>query len=395
MRHLVASLLLVVTAVHSISAADPPSPDDVRAAVARSLPFLEREGLAWMRENACMTCHQIPMMAWSANTARRHDLPIDDAKVDRWNEWAVNNALKRAVYYNLATEALEALAADGWSDEELKVLEPLKDRRFVFEQDFRDALADKLPAEFVAAHGEALLKCAAKPKQGGAGGGENNQYTALLLCGALGMSDAAAPTRSMVVEALVKRQNQDGSWPIASQFAAQRRPKDESIEVATRWALVALTDLPEGPASAEPAMSKARDWLAKPSPASTTETVMLRAMVAERRGEKQVSASLADELLALQHADGGWSWLKDGATSDPLTTGQVLYGLAYLGRDGSDPAIRRAWRYLVNTQAADGRWPQTRDVISTAKKKDSKPGDAVYTYWATGWAAVGLLETLP
>jgi hypothetical protein len=85
----------------------------------------------------------------------------------------------------------------------------------------------------------------------------------------------------------------------------------------------------------------------------------------------------------------------DRPASDPFTTGQVLYGLRYLGRDGSDPVVQKARQYLLKTQGDNGIWTVPMKTISATKKDNTKDGDAVYTYWGTSWAAIGLLETLP
>jgi hypothetical protein len=36
--------------------------DEVRELVQRSVPFLEKEGVAWMTERKCASCHQVPAM---------------------------------------------------------------------------------------------------------------------------------------------------------------------------------------------------------------------------------------------------------------------------------------------------------------------------------------------
>src|SRR4051794_32607672 len=52
----------------TVSSADPPH---VRQAVGRSLVFLEKEGLAWMKERKCIACHHGAFMLWSHNEARQ------------------------------------------------------------------------------------------------------------------------------------------------------------------------------------------------------------------------------------------------------------------------------------------------------------------------------------
>lgn len=371
-----------------------PAPDDVRRAVAASFPYLEREGTKWMREKACITCHQIPAMLWTFNAAERAGLSVDAAKVRRWNAWALDNGLKRATYYQLTDAAFSKLREAKFPEPSAGKLEPLKDKNFVFVEEFRSAVAAVLGND-AARHESALLAACAAPGQGGGGGGANNQYAALLLVGAVEAVAAPVEARRDLTTALVKTQGRDGSWQAAGQFKSQQRSTDEAIEVCTQWAVFALASDPKPADDVQAALSKAREWLKTRDGGASVEKLLLRAMLARQSGDEKSAAGLTDELLKLQHADGGWGWLKERPQSDLLTTGEVLYGLSYLGRDGRDPAIRKAWRYLLAGQDAEGKWPFLANTISASKKEDRTNADYIYTYWTTGWAAVGLLATLP
>src|SRR4051794_5908249 len=85
-----------------------------------------------------------------------------------------------------------------------------------------------------------------------------------------------------------------------------------------------------------------------------------------------------------------------GRAERRLPTGQVLYALGVTGRDGQDPSVRRAWGYLLASQAEDGSWavPTAAISVSTRPPRVSRT-DEVYTYWGTAWATIGLLRTLP
>jgi squalene-hopene/tetraprenyl-beta-curcumene cyclase len=377
------------------SRAAAPTSDEVRQAVTRSLPFLEAEGVAWMRGKACATCHQIPSMVWSFNEAQRRGFPVDASSLAQWNTWAVDNALKRAVYFKLADENFQQLMDQGLAEAEVSKLKALKDRNYVFEADFRAALAGTIAADKLGESADVLLKTAAKPGQGGTGGGENNQFTAVLLSGAADGSADAATLRSELMTRLVKAQNKDGSWSAAGQFRGQQRPKTESTEVATLWTVWALTQIPEPSADAKQAMATAREYLRKASAETNNiETMLLRGLLAVKEGDEARGQQWISDVLAHQHEDGGWGWLKDRPASDPFTTGLVLYGLSYLGHGAADPAVAKAHVYLLTTQDESGAWKIGSKTISANSKEDTKAGDAIYTYWATGWAVVGLLTTL-
>ena len=388
------SCVVAMSCIARVAVAAEPITDDVRRAATASLPYLEREGLRWMREKACVTCHQIPVMVWAFNAADRADLRVDDAQVGRWNAWALDNSLKRATYYKLTDAARTKLVEAKLPEAVVAKLEPLKDKNYVFVDEFRDAASVALGKE-ASPYEAALLAACATSGQGGGGGGANNQYVALLTAGVDRAVAEPEEARRELTAALVKTQAADGSWAAAAQFKSQQRPVDEAIEVCTQWAVFALAANPTPTPAAHEALSRARGRLELHDAAMSVEHLMLRAMLARHAGDETTAARLTDELLKLQHADGGWGWLKDRAESDPFTTGEVLYGLSYLGRDGRDPAIRKAWRYLLNRQDADGKWPLAANTISASKKADRKDGDYIYTYWTTGWAVVGMLSTLP
>src|SRR3954453_2173909 len=65
-----------------------PSAKDVRAAVERSLPFLEKSSTAWKADRKCVTCHQVPFTLWAHNEAKLHGLPVDAKKLDDLTAWA-------------------------------------------------------------------------------------------------------------------------------------------------------------------------------------------------------------------------------------------------------------------------------------------------------------------
>ena len=100
-----------------------------------------------------------------------------------------------------------------------------------------------------------------------------------------------------------------------------------------------------------------------------------------------------DELLALQHPDGGWSQLPD-TTSDAYATGQTLYVLSLTGYTAERPELKRAIDLLVATQKPDGSWPMT-----SRSTPDGSPGSAKLltpiTCAGSAWATLGLTRLTP
>ena len=60
----------------------------VRAAIERSLPYLEADGDAWMEGKipvqdgkGCVSCHQVPFAVWSLREAKRAGIPVPEAEL--------------------------------------------------------------------------------------------------------------------------------------------------------------------------------------------------------------------------------------------------------------------------------------------------------------------------
>jgi len=69
---------------------------DIRKAIEKSLPYLEKDGIAWMEGripiqsgDACVSCHQVPFGIWSQSEARAHGIFLKDSKLDDLAKQAV------------------------------------------------------------------------------------------------------------------------------------------------------------------------------------------------------------------------------------------------------------------------------------------------------------------
>jgi hypothetical protein len=93
MRHLPSEIAVVVLTwlfVAPAIADEPASPSDaaVRAAVERALPYVEKEGLAWMKDRKCVSCHHAAFMLWSLQEAQRAGLAVDRPQLEEWTrQW--------------------------------------------------------------------------------------------------------------------------------------------------------------------------------------------------------------------------------------------------------------------------------------------------------------------
>lgn len=362
----------------------------LRRAVERSLPFLEKEGLAWIKAKDCLSCHQVPFMLWSHQEARGRGFPTDEGKLAEWVDWSSAESLRQRVRLKLTDAGLEALKAETMPAETLAKLAPLAKKPSAKGADFIKELAKALSPEEFGIHKPALLKHASREK--GDGGGLDTMGQ-LLLAGVYGSeakADFAASTRIRIAEL----QQADGSWKPGGQLPRMNRSEAEGTEITTMWIVLALSGQPD-PASKE-CVGRALAFLKNARPGKTSEWVAARLLVEKKLGEAEPSQALLRELLGRQNPDGGWAWLNGGA-SDAFATGQVLYALSLSGLPADDAAVRRAGRHLTETQGEDGSWavPPLALTATTTKPERLVRLEPIYRYWGTAWATIGLLRALP
>src|SRR4051812_33212445 len=145
----------VLPAAAATRAADP-TDAQIRTAIQSSLPFLEREGVAWMNERNCMSCHTVTFMLWSFNLARSRGIDIDDAKLAQWTQWSLEKSLAARGPYELTKASFEQLHADALPAKTLDDLQPLLEKKFPTQEAFRAALAKALTPDQLKLHATAI-----------------------------------------------------------------------------------------------------------------------------------------------------------------------------------------------------------------------------------------------
>jgi hypothetical protein len=326
-------MLAISLFLATLPAADPaPSTKDVGAAVEKSLPFLEKSSAAWRTDKKCVTCHQVPFTVWALTDARARGFAVDAAKADDLTRWAF---------------------------------------------------------EF----------CTTNENQGKKTGGFHLTMVDMVL------SQAAAEPRADALKAyaffeplFAERQKPDGSWREGNQIKLPNAER-EADEVDTMWTLLALKALDrlgdKLPADTRKGLSTERDkalqFLKDARAGKRIDWLALRALVATDYESPDRATDFVKELLAQQNGDGGWGYVRGGA-SYPHTTGECLYALGVLGRSGDDPAVGRAWKYLVGAQQPDGSWKALSRQAFATKPDKMNP---ITVHWGTAWATIGLLRTLP
>jgi cytochrome c/ankyrin repeat protein len=190
---------------------------------------------------------------------------------------------------------------------------------------------------------------------------------------------------------LLRRQAQDGRWPVAT-----LRPPIESndIEVtAMSMRAVQLYAPVTLRSEVQTAIARARDWLASTT-ATTSEERAFRVLgLSWAEASRALVIAAARDLLAGQHADGGWSQ-EPSMTADAYATGEALVALHQSGvvrRD--DPAVRHGVDFLLRTQHEDGSWfVRSRAVPIQAYFESGFPygADQWISAAATAWAVTAL-----
>ena len=74
--------------------AGPVEIQQVRRAVERGLPFIEKKGVDWIRDRKCSSCHHATFLIWSHREALDRGFAVDPKKLKEWTAWAVDFSLK-------------------------------------------------------------------------------------------------------------------------------------------------------------------------------------------------------------------------------------------------------------------------------------------------------------
>jgi squalene-hopene/tetraprenyl-beta-curcumene cyclase len=309
----------------------------VHDVIQRSLPFIEDGGQKWIANKKCVTCHQVPHMVWALNAADSKGFRLDQKG------------------FRLDQKGLEF--ANEWSTTWINLTN---------------------------------IKCREGAKKNETLLAENDAIAALILGRAYGSGDQEkSKWIKEYRDALIESQQEDGAWEPRGQLPNQKRPLEETKEVSSMWALLAIASVPsELEADAEPVAS-ARRWLEGEREAKSTEWWATRLMIERELGNDKEADRFRSKLIEKQNDDGGWGWLCSDK-SDAFGTGIAIYALVRDGVDSQNEIIANAINHLASTQNEDGSW-SVNGTKEASKNRFAKTSN----YWGTCWAAIGLLETMP
>jgi len=86
--------LIFILVASTTSPLDKVRADEIRQSVQRSIPFIEAQGVQWIDEKKCVSCHQVNSMVWSLSLAKRQEFEVSD-RIQAWLEWAANASLEK------------------------------------------------------------------------------------------------------------------------------------------------------------------------------------------------------------------------------------------------------------------------------------------------------------
>jgi hypothetical protein len=361
-----------------------PTPADVRLAVERSLPFIEKEGLAWIKRRDCMSCHVVPFMLWSHNEAQARGMNVDAKKLAEWTDWSMGKSLEQRNFFKLPGKVVESLP------EPLRPkLTDLIDVGYTHEKDYVAALTQALTAEELKQHQPALVKHAALPKKGTVNDGGSVETMAQLLLG----RDPSIRTKTMVdfnagtAELIARWQETDGTWKAGGQLPSRRWPRAIADQTTTMWTLLALAPTqqadPTLPMGKEveshivKGVKKMREALKQSKPGENHEWLVARLLFENRFGGGPSIKPIRAELLKRQNDDGGWG-VFPGQKSEAFSTGGMGAGIpksagANRSSSGSGAGLKWAARLQIGSVAfvPTSRRAQERSERSLAIMDDS------------------------
>ena len=323
--------------------ADDPAPVSdtaVRDAVSRSLPFLEKEGVVWMKDRRCMSCHHVPLLLWSHRSAQAQGFTVDSQKLAEWDEWTRKDSLANRLLFRLRNYDLGRPEAATLPLAVKDTLKPLIFRPFQTEAEFLAELTPLLTEDEMKSHRATVLKISERTVDLGDRVGGGLEALGALLIASQGTSSILIQPefRDGVIDLTSPIQLADGSWTPGGQFTGYLWTLPTANQATTMWVTLALASLDSSDPKRSASIEKALAYLRQQTPhPDNREWLAMRLLFERRFGSDDEVAKLRQQLLDARNSDGGWGWETDGPT-DSLTTGLAIYVLAKV-RAGDDSSV--------------------------------------------------------
>src|SRR5262249_31099920 len=384
-------LFCLCSMIAAVQADDPAPVSDtaVRDAVSRSLPFLEKEGVAWMKDHGCLSCHHVPFLLWSHRSAQAQGFKVDSQKLAGWDEWIRKDSLANRRQFWLRNYDLGRPEAATLPQAVKDKLKPLIARPFQTKAEFVAELTPLLTEDEMKSHRATVLKISERTlDMGDRVGGGLEALSPLLIASQGTASVLAQPEfRDGVIDMVSQIQLADGSWTPGVQLTGMLWTLPTANQATTMWTTLALasydTSDPKRSASIEKALAYLRQQTPKPD---NREWLAMRILFERRFGSAEGVNKLRQQLLDARNGDGAWGG-KRGAASDALTPGVAIYVRARVGAGDDSSVFRDARKLLLASQQSDGSWlTPAKNFTRPADPERMKVRDEIYHYWGTAWA---------
>jgi hypothetical protein len=199
------------------------------------------------------------------------------------------------------------------------------------------------------------------------------------------------------VDYLITQAKPDGSF-----LAESGRPPLETGDIHLTAFAIRAIQLYASPAKTNQVKeltARTRRWLETTSPSQQQELAFKLLGLHWCGSSPDLKRKVAETLISMQNADGGWSQLPT-MRSDAYATGQTLYALFESGMMAAlDPVYQKGIVYLLKSQDKTGAWiVETRAyAIQPFFNSDFPPYDENQFISAAGsnWAVMALLNALP
>ncbi len=217
------------------------------------------------------------------------------------------------------------------------------------------------------------------------GGADNNLYSAEALVRGGYSHDR---TTDYLVASLAEAQGGDGGWHLPGY---SRSPLQDSDFSRTAMAMRAIKTFgaPGRASEFKQRLDRGKQWLLHAEPVILEDMDMRLVGVAAAGANASELRKLAEPIVKLQRADGGWAQ-RQGFSSDAYATGMTIWALNEAGVSRPDP---KAVKFLLGTQSEDGSWHVTSRATKFQQYFESGfpyKHDQWISTMATGWAADAL-----
>src|SRR6195256_680773 len=209
----------------------------VRDAVSRSLPFLEKEGVTWMKDRGCMSCHHVPFLLWSHRSAQAQGFTVDSQKLAEWDEWTRKDSLANRRQFWLRNYDLGKPEAATLPLAVKDKLKPLIFRPFQTEAEFLAELTPLLTEDEMKSHRATVLKISERTLDQGdrVGGGLEALGPLLIISQGTASVLAQAEFRDGVIDMMSQTQLADGSWTPTVQMTGMLWTLSMAHQATTIW----------------------------------------------------------------------------------------------------------------------------------------------------------------